>query len=373
MAPKEIRRRACFLPVSAVALVLALRPVCCHAGAQQAPLPFTAAQPQTGSEVTEDQLRQMLVGKTFYLRGCYLDDTLSFDEHGRLEGHSLQGSYTLSLIQIEKVHLSKHKLEIEGIRYGLHFLGALPYEDPASSVDHVRITPKKKAMKLTIGREQTVKAKKEKSRRLKHNANLDPAAAHAQSPPAANANDTRTTSPAQAAAALRQALDAVLAQDLDARMLAAMPEFWKLYYQEAAAKADFRPADPAVLPQKAADRKARLLSRLQPPSNQYAQDAGVAGMALYHAVIGPDGKVQEIAAARPIGFGLDENAVAAIREAKFEPAIKDGRPVPVLLDLVVEFRIYSKRTAPQGLGAPEAPAAEKAPALPGPYSAQRPQ
>ena len=71
----------------------------------------------------------------------------------------------------------------------------------------------------------------------------------------------------------------------------------------------------------------------------------MAGMWLYHVVIGADGKPEEIAVARPIGFGLDESAVESIRKASFQPAIKDGKPVPVLLDLVVEFRIYSKRTA----------------------------
>jgi hypothetical protein len=70
--------------------------------------------------------------------------------------------------------------------------------------------------------------------------------------------------------------------------------------------------------------------------------------------------------ARPIGFGLDENAVEAIRKASFEPAIKDGKPVPVVLDLVVQFRIYSKRTAAAGTQLPdESPAG---PLLPGPYT-----
>ena len=77
-----------------------------------------------------------------------------------------------------------------------------------------------------------------------------------------------------------------------------------------------------------------LLTKFEPDSNEFAQASGVAGMALYHAVIGPDGKAAEVAVARPIGFGLDENAVAAIRKASFQPAIKDGKPVPVLLDLV---------------------------------------
>jgi TonB family protein len=92
-------------------------------------------------------------------------------------------------------------------------------------------------------------------------------------------------------------------------------------------------------------------------------------MAQYHAVVGPDGTVGEVVVSRPIGFGLDENAVAAIRKAKFSPAIKDGTPVPVMLDLNVSFRIFSKMTnvhAP-----PEAADKPAEPILPGPYSVPR--
>ncbi len=87
-------------------------------------------------------------------------------------------------------------------------------------------------------------------------------------------------------------------------------------------------------------------------------------------MIGADGKPGEIAVGRPIGFGLDENAVDSIRKASFEPAIKDGEPVPVLLDLVVQFRIFSKRTA----AVTKVEEAEKPaePTLPGPFSVQHP-
>jgi hypothetical protein len=85
-------------------------------------------------------------------------------------------------------------------------------------------------------------------------------------------------------------------------------------------------------------------------------------------VVGADGKPGEIAVARPIGFGLDESAVDSIRKATFEPAVKDGKPVPVLLNMVVEFRIYSKRTEVASNSAPEQ--ASAAPVLPGPYSVQ---
>jgi TonB family protein len=378
-------RCARLLLLSVAGTAFSLAGLFLNANAQEPPPPSAAAQSQagtaeagasqTGPGISEDELRQMLVGKTFYLRGGYLDNTLNFDEHGRLLGNSAQGSFTLALIQIGKIHLNKGKLELVGIRYGLHFLGALPYENSGSAFDRVRITPRKKVVKIAIARERIVKPKKEKAGRRRGATAAGSKPAAAPTPPAENAGAAATTSPAQAAAALRQALATVFAPDLDARMRAAMPDFWKLYYQAAAAKRDFRPADPAVLRQDVVDRKARLLSNLQPASNQYAQDAGVAGMALYHAVIGAHGNVQEIAVARPIGFGLDENAVAAIRKAQFEPALKNGKPVPVLLDLVVEFRIYSKRTSPPGepADAPQQPDKASQPALPGPYSVQHPQ
>jgi len=360
-----------------------------------APAPAAAQastpEPVQPGGVTEEELKQLLVGKPLYLRGGYLDPSLSFNEHGALIGHSPQGSYTLSGVQIDKVRLTKHKVELEGARYGLHFLGALPYEDPTKAVDRVRITPKKKVLKISIDRELVVKPKKVKAKtaepakgpadKVAPSAAAQPAemseadqakAEIAAAPPAARPADpgsvTTTTSPAHAKKLLLDALDHIFAQGFDDRLLASMPDFWKLYYQAAAAKADYRPRDPAVFRQNTVDKKARLLSTFEPESNEYAQANGVAGMALYHTVIGADGKPGEIAVGRPIGFGLDENAVNAIRKAAFEPAIKDGKPVPVLLDLVVQFRIYSNRTAAR----PETANKPADTSLPGPYSVQHP-
>ena len=377
--------------------------------------PAHTSQPASEpAEITEDEIKSLLVGKQLFLRGGYLDNNLSYNEHGVLVSHSPQGSYTLSAIQIDKVHLAKHKLELEGERFGLHFLGALPYEDPTKAVDRVNITPKKKVVKISIDRELVVKPKEKqekpekgkpanpapKARQLQlwlqrqqlpppqappprlarppnqptpqkpGDAQAEIAAAPAAERPADAESVTTTISQAHANKVLRGALDNVFAQPFDSRMMEAMPGFWKLYYAAAAAKTDYKPADPAVLRQSEVDKKARLTSTFEPQSNEYAQDHGVAGICLYHVVIGADGKPGEIAVARPIGFGLDENAVDSIRKATFEPAIKNGNPVPVMLDLVVEFRIYSKRTAVTG-NPGQQPAA--APSLPGPYSTQQPQ
>ncbi len=419
------------------------------AGSQSAPAASQKAPSSEPNEITEDEIKTLLVGKELFLRGGYLDNDLGYNENGVLVGHSTQASYTLSAIQIDKIHLTKHKLELEGQRFGLHFLGALPYEDPTKAVDRVNITPKKKVVKITIDRELVVKPKekkeKEKGKASKpapkaaaapapasspaptsaapappapaSASTAPPAAAPAQAspsappasataataaapasspappsavpappeestdaagaqaeiaaaPPAERPADaksvTTTTSQAHSNKLLRDALGNVFSQGFDSRMMDAMPEFWKLYYAAAAAKTDYQPADSTVLRQSMVDKKARLVSTFEPASNQYAQDHGVAGICLYHVVIGADGKPGEIAVGRPIGFGLDENAVDAIRKATFEPAIKDSKPVPVLLNLVVEFRIYSQRTAVTANPTQQPPESS----LPGPYSIQ---
>jgi TonB family protein len=198
------------------------------------------------------------------------------------------------------------------------------------------------------------------------------AATPAAERPADPSSVTTTTSQAHANQLLLDAVDRTFAPGLDDRMMAAMPDFWKLYYRSLSAKTTDRPADITILRQSTVDQKAHLLTAFEPASNEFAQTAGVAGMALYRTVISADGEPTEIAVARPIGFGLDESAVASIRKAKFSPAIKDGKPVPVMIDLVVQFRIFSNRTAAQG--ALDTVEKEKVPepTLPGPYSVSRP-
>jgi TonB family protein len=387
-------------PAPAAQAPAAAQPSAAKPAAKQKP----KAAPPPAIQITEAEIRQQLVGKPLYLRGGYLDNTLSFNELGALIGESPRGSYTLNGIRIDRVHLGKHKLVLEGARYGLHFLGAAPDADSTNaSMERVNITPKKKMVKITIDRELVVMprgglhGKREgdgdKSADSGVPAKNEPAAVAVGSPdglsdagqmkaqiaaappeerPADAESVTATTSPSHAAKLLKDALDSIFAPGIDDRLKAAMPAFWKLYYQSAAANTGFRPSDPAVLRQNMVDKKAKLITVFEPQSNEYAQAHAVSGMALYHTVIGADGKPTEIAVGRPIGFGLDENAVEAISKASFEPAIKDGKPVPVLLELTVQFRIYSNRTAAKAETDKPAETKPDEPSLPGPYSVQHP-
>jgi TonB family protein len=343
----------------------------------------SAEQSKDAPAVREDELRQQLQGKTFYLRSGHLDNTLHFDEQGHLRENSPQAPYTLSLVEIQRVRIEKHRIEMEAVRYGLHFLEASPTEDMTAAIDRVRLTAKKKPLIITIDREEVVKPKKEKEKhekgrgpqsagdsRLPASTGATPSSAASPADEVEGRHGVETTSQAQANRTLAQALDNIFATGIDERMMAALPDFWQRYYKSVADRHAWKPSEPNVLRQSEVDQKAKLISVVDPPSNEFAQNNGVAGVAMYHVVLGADGKPQEIAVGRPIGFGLDENAVKAIREARFQPAMKGGQPVPVMLDLVVQFRIYSKRTAE----ASNHPAAQPGgPELPGPYTANAPR
>ena len=84
---------------------------------------------------------------------------------GKVTGSPTVASFTLSAFEVKKVTLSKKKLEIEADRYGLHFFGALPYEDETKSFDKVKIS--KKPVHISIEREVIVVPKVKKDKKKK--------------------------------------------------------------------------------------------------------------------------------------------------------------------------------------------------------------
>ncbi len=58
------------------------------------------------------------------------------------------------------------------------------------------------------------------------------------------------------------------------------------------------------------------------------------------AVIGADGLPKRLTVVRSLGMGLDEKALEAVRTWRFEPARKNGHPVAVQMNIVVNFHLY---------------------------------
>jgi periplasmic protein TonB len=79
------------------------------------------------------------------------------------------------------------------------------------------------------------------------------------------------------------------------------------------------------------------------PDPEYSEEARKAkyqGTCVLWLVVGPDGKPRDIKVARTLGLGLDEKAIEAVKQWKFEPAMKDGKPVAVQINVEVSFRLY---------------------------------
>jgi periplasmic protein TonB len=82
---------------------------------------------------------------------------------------------------------------------------------------------------------------------------------------------------------------------------------------------------------------------LYDPDPEYSEEARKAkyqGTVVLWLVVAPDGHPQQIRVQRALGMGLDEKAVEAVRNWRFEPAKKDGQPVPVMINVEVNFRLY---------------------------------
>jgi periplasmic protein TonB len=79
------------------------------------------------------------------------------------------------------------------------------------------------------------------------------------------------------------------------------------------------------------------------PDPEYSEEARRAkyqGNVMLWAVIGPDGRPRDLRIARSLGMGLDQKAIDAVAKWRFAPAMKDGQPVAVQVNIEVSFRLY---------------------------------
>jgi TonB family protein len=84
----------------------------------------------------------------------------------------------------------------------------------------------------------------------------------------------------------------------------------------------------------------RALDTPDPEYSEEARKAKYQGTVVLWLIVGPDGKPRDIKVARALGMGLDQKAIEAVRNWKFEPAMKDGKPVAVQINVEVNFRLY---------------------------------
>jgi len=96
--------------------------------------------------------------------------------------------------------------------------------------------------------------------------------------------------------------------------------------------------------------------RYVPPEYpELARRARLEGVVVLRIVIDEQGRVEDAEVLRPLGLGLDEAAVEAVRQWRYTPTRYNGRPVELVLTVTVQFELLDSepgrpRQAPEDAG-----------------------
>jgi TonB family protein len=83
----------------------------------------------------------------------------------------------------------------------------------------------------------------------------------------------------------------------------------------------------------------RILREVKPSYTEEARRAGVNGEVVLEIVVRRDGSVGDVRVLQRLGSGLDERAIDAVRQWRFDPARRQGVAVDVIVEVSVEFKL----------------------------------
>jgi TonB family protein len=82
------------------------------------------------------------------------------------------------------------------------------------------------------------------------------------------------------------------------------------------------------------------LNNVEAEFSDEARRAKYQGVCIISLIVDVQGNPQNPRVIRTLGMGLDEKALEAVRKYKFRPAMKGNTPVPVMISVEVNFRLY---------------------------------
>jgi protein TonB len=79
---------------------------------------------------------------------------------------------------------------------------------------------------------------------------------------------------------------------------------------------------------------------VEPEFSEEARKAKFMGVVTVNLIVDTKGMPQNVHVLRGVGMGLDQKAVEAVEQYRFRPAMEAGKPVPVQLNVEVNFQIF---------------------------------
>jgi TonB family protein len=242
-----------------------------------------------------------LIGKALFLRCFCSENNLSFDARGQVVGNVKTTDWTLAGINVLKVERKgPGELELDGIRVAIRFA-----TDRREFDRHPLNDDKMKIQLADPG---------------------DPAA-------------------------LARELSTVFAEGLDHQLQAAMPSYWRHYFDPQMA---WPPDELSGLPIYVAGAATRSpgataagegfvpVSATKKASAAYTPQASrdrVQGSVDLRVTVDVQGVMRRVVVEQPLGYGLDARAVESLAKWKFAPAKLTGKPVAAYALIRPEFTV----------------------------------
>lgn len=262
----------------------------------------------------QKQLDDDYAGKMLTLRHFYRGANLRFLPDGSLVGDAAVGPWTLDgRIEVQEARVGDGLLKIKGRRINVVFDHRHKSLDQLATLGDIS------------GKERDDLEKALRSMEVNVTIEL----------PSSNPSEQEVSS----------AMRAVFLMPGES-MMEAVPSFWRKYFSELegqpakAPKAEgpiyrvMRPGTPGgVTPPK-------VIFSPDPEYSERARKAKYQGTVVLWLVVDSTGAPRDIQIQVPLGDGLDEKAVEAVRTWQFVPAEKDGKNVAVMLNVEVSFRLY---------------------------------
>ncbi len=262
--------------------------------------------------VTDADLQKEYGDKVLTLRQFYPGVHLKFDANGKFTGSGAPGSWTTDgMVRVEKISVENGVLHVRGQRLFLF------YDTSTKQMRDIRAIEK-----ATWVRDHS-------------KVNIDIECAQAQ-PEMTDVNR----------------LMRLVFLSPDEKLIDAVPAYWKDWLQKGegykppiANVANAKPKPETDLAKTTLKVGGNISAPhvTHAPDPQYTEPArksAYQGTCVLWLIVGVDGRVHEIEIARAIGMGLDEQAVKTVQAWTFQPASRNGEPVPVQINVEVNFRLY---------------------------------
>lgn len=258
----------------------------------------------------EQQLKSDYAGKVLTLRHFYCGDHLRFHSDGALNGDAPVGPWTLDgQIAVEEVHLRNGLVVIKARRIYRIFDTQLKPQDELTTIDNYY-------GKLREDLENTLRS-------LKAEIEIEL--------PSGKPDQKDISS----------VIHAVFLTDSESMMEVA-PTFWRAYFAKLEDKPQSTPTTkgPIYVLHPHEMSPPHVTYNPDPDYTREAQKVKYEGTTVISLVVDASGETRDLQITKPLGLGLDENAVKAVSTWKFEPAQKDGKPVSVWVAVEVNFHLY---------------------------------